>query len=798
MSGPLTGMRGLEIDSNLAVDWCGHLLAGLGAEILHVMPTGGDPHRGQLGSPDSHAQGIDWLAANAGKRLEELDLDQAGDRERFLDLVSGADFVLDGFMPGHLECLGIGYGVLSDKYPAIVLTSITPYGHSGPRSDDVASDLTLWAMGGAMALFGNADRAPLAFGTPQAYLHGGAHGALGTLIALHAARREGTGDHVDVSVQDAVIRTHMPAPVRWAYERELMPRLGVRMALNARVSQRILWPCLDGQLSFVIWGGALGKWTQPLADLIVASGSGETLRGIEWLGLDTYRIPEPKLLEIEESFAAFFRSHRRHALIALALEHRFPLAPVNSVADALCDEHLIARQFWEIHEEEGLADSVCWPGPPYRFSRTPAVGRPLPPTPAKWHPRPATASHRETASALAGLRVLDFSQIFAGPWATACLGDYGADVIRIESLAHPDPVRSHPPFLNNLPGPENSFMGMLSAGSKRSLALDLRTEAGRTLGRRLIEWADIVAESFSTGVIEKLGFGFDAISTIKPSIIMLSTSLEGRTGPRARSVGFGTDIQSRAGLVENCGWPDRGSALPHNAYGDNVAPWLSALAVLAAVHHRDRTGEGQYIEMPMYEALLNFATPAILRYGYDGIVPPRRGNRSDAAAPHGVFRCSGDDRWCAIAATTDQQWIALCGVIGRFDFAADDELRTLSGRLRHEHRLEAAIESWTQARPAEDVMRAMLNACVPAGVAQTMQDLMDRDVHAIQRGVLAYLDKPGFGPVLQYGPVPRLCRRPHHIGMPSRPGEDSVAICREVLGLSSTEIERLVAEKTLQ
>ncbi|HJQ83558.1 MAG TPA: CoA transferase, partial [Candidatus Binatia bacterium] len=266
---------------------------------------------------------------------------------------------------------------------------------------------------------------------------------------------------------------------------------------------------------------------------------------------------------------------------------------------------------------------------------------------------------------LADLKILDFSWVGVGPITVKYLADHGATVVRVESRARLDVVRLGPPWHDARPGIERSQFYASYNTSKLGLALDLRRPEARDIARRLAAWADLVVESFTPRVMRGWGLAYEDLRTVNPRLVMLSTCLQGQTGPHAEYPGFGQLMAALSGFYEVTGWPDRDPAPPYGAYSDFIVPRLAATVLLAAIDHQRRTGEGQHIDVSQFEAALHFLAPALLAWELDGTVAGRTGNRADHAAPHGVYPCAGDDRWIAISVRGDAEWRAYGEVLGR-------------------------------------------------------------------------------------------------------------------------------------
>jgi crotonobetainyl-CoA:carnitine CoA-transferase CaiB-like acyl-CoA transferase len=399
---------------------------------------------------------------------------------------------------------------------------------------------------------------------------------------------------------------------------------------------------------------------------------------------------------------------------------------------------------------------------------------------------------------LAGVRVLDFMWVMAGPSATRVLADYGATVVRVESTRRVDTARTMGPFHTGRPGPENSaFFQTLNAG-KLGITLDLSQEAGRAVARDLARWADVVCESFTPGVMRGWGLDYESLRAIKPDLIMLSTCLMGQSGPLAGFAGFGSLAAAISGYYDIVGWPDRPPAGPFGAYTDTIAPRFTAVAILAALEHRRRTGQGQYIDQSQAEASLQFLSAALLDHAANGRVQSRRGNDDDALAPHGVYAAEGEDRWIAIAVADDEQWRALCDVLGQAALSQDERFVTQQARLAHRAELDAELAQATAARQAEEMEAALQARGVPASVVEGSSDLF-ADAQLIHRGHFAEVQHSGHGAIHVEGSRFGLSRTPARIERAAPAlGEHNQVVLEEILGYDAERIAALVAAGVLE
>ena len=392
----------------------------------------------------------------------------------------------------------------------------------------------------------------------------------------------------------------------------------------------------------------------------------------------------------------------------------------------------------------------------------------------------------------AGIKVADFTWVWAGPTTTKYFADHGATVVRVETENRLDGVRSAAPFKNDEPGINRSHCFGDFNTSKYSLSLDMKNPQGARVARRLLAWADVVIESFSAGTIDVLGIGYETAQKLNPSVIMVSTCLMGQTGPAASLPGYGFHAGAIAGFYEVTGWPDLPPDGPFTAYTDAVAPRFLAATIMAALDHRRRTGQGQYIDASQLEMSLQFLAPQIIDYNASGRAVSRIGNRSYTAAPQGAYRCTGDDQWCVIAVETDEDWAKLRTAMGDPVWASDDRFRNTEGRLRHHDELDEHISRWTSDQSPQEVMRTLQSVGVPAGVVQRSSDLL-HDPQLAHRDFFRYLEHPEVGKVPYTGHQFRISG--YDSGprfAPPRFGEHNDLVLRELLGMSDDEITDVV------
>ena len=404
------------------------------------------------------------------------------------------------------------------------------------------------------------------------------------------------------------------------------------------------------------------------------------------------------------------------------------------------------------------------------------------------HPQ---AANPAPAGIFAGLKVADFTWAAAGPIVTKQLSDNGATVVKVESFKHPDSIRLGGPFIDDKPGINRSGFFADFHSSKLGMSVDMSNPDAMEIIRPLIEWADVVAESFRPGVMARWGLDFESLRRINPRIVMLSSSLYGADGPWARHPGYGAQGQALAGIHGMTGWPDRAPAMPKGAYSDSVSPRFALSALLAALIHRRKTGEGQHVELSQIEATAVLLAPEILAYQVTGEEITRGGNRKPGSIAHGVYPCAGEERWIAIEAVNETQWQALCDVLGDAD-ALD------RARAEGVEALDAAIAALTAPRDPFALMAACREAGVPAGVANKASDLLEDDVLAA-RDHFWPLTHAEMGTLKYNGPAYRFEKTPSELRFASpRLGEHTEQVMTDILGFDAADIDRFREEGLLK
>lgn len=399
---------------------------------------------------------------------------------------------------------------------------------------------------------------------------------------------------------------------------------------------------------------------------------------------------------------------------------------------------------------------------------------------------------------LAGVRIADFTWVWAGPHCTLQLAHLGAEVIRVESASRPCVTRLLPPFADFEPGPNRSgYFNQYNQG-KLSIALDLKSERGLDVARRLCAASDVVVENFAAGVMERLGLGYDALRVLKDDLIMISLSGYGGTGPDADKVSYGPAQVPLSGLSSLTGYPGHPPMEVGISYGDPTGGLHGAVAVLAALRHREETGRGQYIDLSQWETTIAVLAEGLVAQGMHGAPPERSGNRDPHMAPHGVYRAEGDDRWVAVAAPDEAAWGRLAAAMDRPELTSDPRFATLARRKANEDDLDELVDAWTRTQPAHALVARLQDAGVPASIVATSEDLAT-DHHLTVTGAFVSLDHPEVGRRVHVGPPWRTQRYDLGVRGPAPClGADTDDVLVRVCGLGPDDVARLRADGVLQ
>ncbi|HVA03156.1 MAG TPA: CoA transferase [Acidimicrobiales bacterium] len=783
----LTGLRVVDAAGEPAA-MTGRILADLGATVIRVEPPGGDPLRwvAPLG-PDGTS--LRFAAWNAGKTCVEV---TGPDDPRLAALLGDTDVVLatPGW-PGALE--------LDPSWaPGLVWVLVTPFGSDGPRAQWRATDLGVMASTGNMYCTGDPDRAPVRCTEPTAWSHVGPEAVVATLSALASGRPQ----VVDVSAQEAVMIASMGHVGRYPRTKMRGKRSGASVGIT-----REIWPCQDGFVSFGLRGGkARVANMQTITRLVTEDGlDSPALTERDWTTYDHNRVSREELDAIAAPIAQYLTRHTMAELYEIAVETNLMLAPANSPSQLIESRQLESRGFFcelgpATHFPRSFlhvtspGDGVATPGPSGPARRVPAGEA------VRFPARPTAPSHeRATGSAPAwtGTKLLEFGTGAAGPIAVRYFAEHGATVIRVESRSRPDFLRTYGMGPGNPCGLEGSDMFDALNVGKLSVTLNLKHPEGVALAKRLVQWADAVAENFAPRAMRSFGLDYGSMVTEKPDLVMVSSCLQGQTGPHKDYPGFGGQGSALGGYNLLTGWPDREPVGPYGTITDSLAPRFVASALAAGLMYRRRTGRGVHLDVAQVEAAVYSLSPWVLDFDVNGHVGSRQGNRSERAVPHGAFPCAGEDRWVAIAAWDDDDWARLATVIG-LDDATASRFATFDARRASIDEVEALVAKWTASRSADEVAQTLQRARIEAVPVADLGDA-SADTQLHHRHHFVTLEHPCMGECGYEHNGFRLSDAPAGFTRSSPTlGEHNNYVLGEVLGLDTAEQQRLLDDGVLE
>ncbi|MCP4222546.1 MAG: CoA transferase [Actinomycetia bacterium] len=794
----------------------GLILRQLGAEVIAVEPPDGSsarrlgPFAGNVEDPE---RSLHHWSYNRGKKSVAIDLSGEDGRRQLEELLGGADVLIENYSVAEQVALDLEPDAVQRRHPALIHASITAFGSYGPKCDWAASDITIQAASGNMALTGDKDRPPLRSGTlPQAFHNAASEGALAVLIALHERqRRSGLGQHIDLSAQQSMNQASQSMMLAVPNNATSTTRVAGGANLQG-IDIQLMWPCKDGYASVtLLFGLMVAPFTQNLLDWVYEDGfCDDATRSKNWVEyammLLDGREPVSEYDRVKQCLTDFFATKTKAELLEASLSRQVLITPVWTMAEVVASPQLASRGYWQDvdHGDLGL---VRYPGAFANFSETQLESLPAAPrlgehteeilaTTDRSPHVPRSSDGAATSPPLDDLKILDLCWVMAGPAASRVFADYGADVIRIESQTRPDGARTLQPFRDDVTDPHYSGLWNNMNAGKRGLSVNFSSPEAMEVIWDLIDWADVVMESFGAGAMARLGLSPERVLAHKPSIVVASSCLMGQTGPLAPLTGFGTMAAAISGFFEPVGWPDRAPCGPVGAYTDYTSPRWFAAAILAALEHCRATGVGQYVDFSQAEGAMYLLSPALLDRTVNNRNWERIGNRDLVHAPHGAYPVTGDDEWIAIACTSDDNWANLASLMNR------DDLVGLTRPERHARadELDDLIASWTSEQDGVELMESLQSCRVAAHVVQnstgcvTDPQLSHRH-HFVE---VAHSTQPDGSTVVE-GTRFRMSRTPAQIttGGPTF-GEHTYEVLTEVLGYDVERIADLAAAEALE
>jgi crotonobetainyl-CoA:carnitine CoA-transferase CaiB-like acyl-CoA transferase len=690
----LEDVRVVDLTTDIAGPYCTKMLADAGADVVKVETGEGDPLR-HWGS------GALFEFLNTSKRSVNGNIDH---------LIAAADILVTD--------APVDVDELRSAHQGLVVVTITPFGSDGPWAHHPSTEFTLQATCGSTGQRGLPEQPPLAAGGRIGEWITGSYGAVGAIGAYREALRCGQGDHVDVAMLDCMAVSMVTYPSVFASFAGWPPQEGTGRMIEVPSIE----PTADGFVVFTT------NSAQQFQDFLVMIGRPDLLA-------DRDLAKASKRFARRDEFLTAVRQHTARVTTEEILEaaslFRIPAGPVLDGSTALDFEPFAVRGIFN----EGPSGRFCQPRVPYRISG--AEPRPFRPAPingehtntVEWSPadrarRTAIGDETEVWQLpLRGVRVIDCTAWWAGPAATHALACLGADVVKVESVTRPDYMR-----LASTRSPRDDQWcewGPLFHGvnvNKRAITLDLTHPEGVEAFERLVETADVLVENYTPRVMDQFGLGWSRIHEINPELIMVRMTAFGLDGPWRDRTGFAQTMECLSGMAWLTGFVDGPPVLVRGAC-DPLAGMHSVFATLLALFERDQSGGGRLVEAVMVEAALNAAAEQTIEFGTTGAVLGRNGNRGPVAAPQGIYPCAGDDRWIALAVTSDDEWRSLCSALGKSAWADEDAMASTEGRRRLHDQIDAALAAWTRGQDAEATATLLVDLGVPAAEVAAPRDI---------------------------------------------------------------------------
>ena len=786
---PLAGLRVVDLADEKG-ELSGRILGDFGADVIRVEPPTGARSRG-LGPFDAEGRSLYFAYRNSNKRGVTLDLETEGDRDRLLDLLARADVLIESEKPGRMAEIGLGPLTLSERFPHLIVLSISDFGQTGPYRDWVATDATMCAVSGMQFKAGIASREPLFSPGAMCYDIAGIMGAYSVMVATYQRERTGWGQAIDLSVLEAVAQQ-----TDWSFSNGSLNEARSVDAPQTRVGSGPVYPifpCREGYVRLVMM--APRQWHAMRA----------------WLGEPDY-LQDPKYdsflgrMAIADALAVvvgdLFATMTHEEVSFEAQKRGIVCTPVLSPNEVIENEHFQSRKTF-IEAEYAKGASGVIPSGFFELDRERMGYRTRPPeigehdreiTSGIWpDTRPAPKGERPDPSRpFEGLRVLDFGIGGVGVEAARFFADYGADVIKIESRTYPD-------FIRVVMSTQMSASFASSNRSKRGFGVNIKKKEGLELIHELVKHADVVTENGSTGMMAGMGVGYDDLSRTNPRIVMASSQLLGDHGAWSSWIGYGPSTQPIGGLVYLWDYPDEGPpAGSTSIFPDHLAGRLLSITALAGLIRRERTGRGGRASVAQAEGVVNIVGDLMMKAGLEpGSVRPR-GNRNDRGAPWGLYRCAGEDQWVAITIRNDEDWRRLRSAMGEPEWSTGESYDAAAGRFAAHDEIDAKLEEWTKKQKKRTVTATLQMFGVPSAPMYTAADQL-ADPHFQARGYARWLDQQGLGWMAFEGPAF------HPSGMQDinvfeapLPGQHTREIARDVLGLDEARIEKHIAEGSLE
>jgi crotonobetainyl-CoA:carnitine CoA-transferase CaiB-like acyl-CoA transferase len=818
MKRALSGLSVIELAQGISASYCGKLFADLGADVVKVEPPEGDELRrlpdGPLDGEGTYRGGA-FLHLNTNKRSVVLDSESDLDRRRLELLLGRTDLVIGAPGPGSLSKWGWDWDTVHQRAPRLSLVHISGFGATGPYADYAWDDLVVQALSGVLLLQNHPDQDPLRFPGYLGYCFVGHMAALGALAAITTVEAGGPGAFVDLSAVEAMATIpSRQAPLLAHQYRNREPIPGGGAPTTITLIPTGVFPCADGYMAMMSTPQQLGEMLEVLGDDALKEAFARP---------DAFDRPETKEI-LDVALYPWLMDHTRAEATAAAQKAGWPLAGVNSIPEVLAADHFHQRNFWA-RVEDPVAGTVDLPGPWCRFAeggwalrrRAPLLGEHTDEVLAELEqvtsssPEVAVSTSVSSRPPLAGIRVLDLTTVWAGPYATMLLADLGAEVIRVENPwvlppttkgYHARPVLTNAGYLGSMYAPpapgqpdrpwNRHAMNNSLARNKLSVTIDTRREEGRELLMRLAETCDVFIDNFKTNGLARIGIQISELQARNPRLIIVRFPPAGLTGDWSGYTGFGSQFDGLTGLLSLCGHRDSDlTTSPATTYMDGASGPAGAFATLAALRYRGATGRGQLVEMAQAENVINHLGDVMVASQL-GLEPRRLGNRDRWRAPQGLYPCQGTNRWIAISVSDEQSWQGLATVIGRPDLGVDPNYASPALRMARHDELDVAISAWTSQQTHLEAFHALQAAGVSAGPLLD-DDELPEDPHIADREWMQPLHSGDVGTHQHPGWAFRGLYQVWRRGSPTL-GEDNEYVYKSILGVTDEDYERYRAE----
>ncbi|WP_168160010.1 CaiB/BaiF CoA transferase family protein [Steroidobacter denitrificans] len=802
----------MELAQGVAGPFCGKLLADYGADVVKVEPPEkGDVTRSWGPFPSDQADveksGL-FFFLNTNKRSVTLDINVAGDKERLLDLISRADVLIGSSRLRELQEQGLDYDSLARLNPKLVMISCTPYGQTGPYAEWNGYDLNAYHLSATGSRYcGLPDREPLENGTFTADFFGGFAAAAWGLGVVLGRDQVGGGQHVDCSSAEVLAALVVGSLNVGGYVQDSVFNRRTGQGMGLACPARI-YPCQDG------WVFIIALETRQWKGLCRAMGDPDW--AMPELFHELHSRGENRDL-IDPMVEKWTLGRSKNEIMEICQAHGCPATALYDMADLAGLPHLLERGYWTELEHPALG-RVRTLGAAMRLPDCPGgprLGAPLlgehnaeifaecrsakAVSAVQVESACATKPQASSQLPLSGMRVANFGWGLVGPMVGQLLSFLGAEVYKIESNARIDFQRKVPPFHRGIPDPDRSIQNHACWAGNGSVTLDLKRPEAQELALKLVAKCDVAIENFSPGVLQRMNLGYEQLKSVRPDLIMVSMPAAGFTGPLHKLRTYGNSLACLAGLDSVTGYYDSSRPLGmETAPADMLGGVIGALAVLIAAYHRRRTGKGQHIECSQQEAFMHLIGPGFLDYVLNGRVAGPLGNRHplQAAAPHGVFRCRGEDRWIALAVTTDEEWRGLVAALGNPAWAFAPELAELRGRLRDIDAIHMHLAAWTQGHDDYELAQLLQRHGVAATPVLNVADLLS-DPHFRARSTFIEVMHPlGFTETI-YGAYVKCSRSKPHVHPGPARGSDNERVFKGLLGLTEARYRELVERQII-